>query len=137
MKLLAIFIVIFGTLLGCNSSDKKEKSPIQNNVSASEAMLIAEAVQDSLIAKKYTAGVDTSGLIKKTGLLNYTGNEPFAVPAIFGSDGNTYRLLADSTFITETFKTIIGKQVSLYGQVKQKKPYTVFEVHYYELTGNK
>lgn len=126
---------------GCASSDKKSSSAEQQAATDSDtATVVASAntsALDTLMTQKYTDQADVSGLTMKSGQLNYTGNEPFTSPAIFVNGNETYKLKADETFMNETFKTLNGKQVSLYGTINELGGSYFFEVHYYELSENK
>lgn len=140
MKIFAVFFLSLTLLAGC-ASEKKNSSPEQQSVTDSDTTEVAASAdvsaQDTLKTQKYSGQADVSGLTLKTGQLNYTGNEPFTSPAIFVNANETYKLKADETFMNETFKSLNGKQVSMYGKVKELGGSYFFEVHYYELNENK
>lgn len=125
LKSLSIFLFAL-FLAGCASSDKKSATKEQN-VSESETQ------PETLKAEEFTSEADTSGLINKTGKLSYTGNEPFAEPAIFVSGTEVYKLKADKAFLDVTFDSLNGKQVSLYGTINKTDMGSFLEIHYYEL----
>lgn len=140
MKIFAVFLLSLTLLAGC-ASEKKDSSPEQQSVSETDTTKgIAPADtsdQDTLKTQQFTGQADVSGLTLKTGQLNYTGNEPFAVPAIFVNGNETYKLKADKTFMSETFKELNGKQVSIYGKIKEMGGSYFLEVHYYKLREDK
>ncbi|MEQ8523414.1 hypothetical protein [Gracilimonas sp.] len=132
MKRYATIILALTLGIGCSSSDKKSASSNQET-STSQTEIESGKEDTTIISRLYTPGADTSGLIHFTGQLNYTGNEPFAVPALFVSGTKTVRLTGDSTFIHQTYKTINGKKATIYGEMKDMGIDSMLEVHYYEL----
>lgn|GEM_PF-1740861 len=137
MKSYAILILATSLFMGCSSSKKKsnDTEAAQNSESVSES---TPAVQDSvLVTQPYSLEADTSELTSFSGQFNYTGNEPFTEAALFISDGGpTYRLTADETFMEETFDSLSGKTVTVYGKMIESENSTLLEVHYYELIEN-
>lgn len=151
-----MLIICIGVLCfaGCGSPDSKKQqseSPadtVQNNVNEQADSTTGEAVKnvphsdrqentltvsDTLKTRKYTPEADISRLKKKSGKLRYSGNEPFVVPTLFESDSSSYRIVADDTFMNETFKNLNGKSVILYGREQAIGQQKVLEVHYYQL----
>lgn len=127
-------------MAGCSSSDKKNASTEKASSAETDTTKLSaaeEAAQVTINTQKLTADTETSGLILKTGQLNYTGNEPFTHPALFVDGRETYKLAADSVFMNETFKGLNGKQVSIYGKIKEIGSSVFLEVHYYKLSENK
>ncbi len=125
------YIILTGLLLAnCASSDKKS-APNNQEISDTQPTVTQ---QDSLITQPFSAEADTSGLIKITGQLNYTGNEPFTRPAIFVSGSEVYVLIGDDTFISETFNELNGKRATIYGKVNKSQNNDELEVYYYTLS---
>ena len=117
-----LFIAIMAITVGLGCSSSKNKRSSNGDQHAME-----------VVAQEFSSSADTTGLSKFTGQLNYTGNEPFATPALLGLNENTYKLTADSTFMTETFQTLNGNMVSIYGKLRESDTSTLLEVHFYEL----
>lgn len=125
LTLLSILIVT-----GCGSRDSDDQQKKGTDTTETTAM---PAEGDTLVTKKFTEEADTTGLIEKSGTLNYSGSEPFVTPTIFVSDTETYRLAGDKKFMKETFKEINGKNATIYGKEKTTGNFTLLEVHYYEI----
>ena len=134
MRIPTLAITISLLFWGCSSSEKKsaKKSGQQTSVEQSETNQSSEVV----VVEPYSSSADTSGLAMFTGQLNYTGNEPFAVPSLIVEGDQSYKLTADSTFMTKTFSSLNGKTVTIFGKVKSSEPSDLLEVHYYELREN-
>lgn len=77
-----------------------------------------------------------NGLKKITGMLNYSGSEPFPSPTIFISDTLSYKLIGDENFLNKEYSNLNGQQVTLYGNTILKGTLTYFEVHFYTLKEN-
>lgn len=141
MKILSVFTLSIALLAGCSSSDKKDSSTEQASLANTDTTNVntaaEEAAQFAITTQKLTDDSETSGLILKTGQLNYTGNEPFTHPALFVEGKETYKLAADSVFMNETFKELNGKQASIYGKIREIGSSVFLEVHYYKLSENK
>ena len=101
--------------------------------SSSKSNTDTASAQENIITKKLSENTSTSELTKISGVLNYSGNEPFAVPTIFVSDTLSYRLMGDETFINQTYPDINGSNANLYGNIIQKGSLTYFQVHYYTI----
>lgn len=114
-------------LLVCSCTSSKEKSDQTENGNS-----VANKTSE-LIAQPFTSSSDVSGLTKVSGTLNYSGNEPFAVPTIFISDSVAYRLQADEEFLQENYSSLNGNYASLYGELINKGSMQFFEVHFYEI----
>lgn len=129
---IAVNVLILVCLLfsGCKTSESEKKEEAQTEISASQA---DSSAAERVVAKKFTGSEDVSDLKKISGMLNYSGNEPFARPTIFVSDTLSYLLNADSVFIKKTYSSINGKHATLYGKEKETAVSNVFEVHYYEI----
>lgn len=127
-KLPVYSCILIGLLIvGCSSSkEKKTESSKQTSfVSAdSAAVVIAAALTDSS---------DISDLTKISGMLNYSGSEPFAWPTIFISDTLSYKLMADKEFIKNTYSSLSGNKATLYGKIANKGAFSVFEVYFYDI----
>ncbi len=114
------FIAIASLLLvlGCSSS--------KSNTETASA-------QENIIAKEFSENSNVYELTQISGALNYSGNEPFAVPTIFVSDTLSYKLMGDKTFIKQTYPDINGSNAKLYGNIIQKGSITYFQIHYYTI----
>lgn len=122
------FLMLF--YYGCGEKKQNDRSYTGTDTST---VVKDSLIIDSLTTEVLTQDADTSGLIQKTGTLNYSGNEPFVVPTLFVSDSESYRLTADPVFLQETFEEINGKKVNLFGKEKKVNNITTLEVHFYEL----
>ena len=114
-------------LLVCSCTSSKEKSD-QTDQSSSTSNSTEE-----LVAQPLTSSSDITGLTKVSGMLNYSGNEPFAVPTLFVSDSTAYRLEADEEFLKEKYSSLNGNYASLYGELIERGSMQLFEVHFYEI----
>lgn len=114
-------------LLICSCTSSKEKSD-QSEQSSSTAQ-----TTEVIVAQPFSSASDVSGLTKVSGMLNYSGNEPFVVPTIFISDSIAYRLEADEEFLKENYSSLNGNYASLYGELINKGSMQFFEVHFYEI----
>ena len=134
LKYFSILLLISLFTLGCSSSKKDSKTSQSNDSGVEQA---AQPESPALTTQLFSSSADTAGLTALSGQLNYTGNEPFTFPALFVSGGSaTYKLSADTTFMEETFKSLSGKTVTIYGKTIESDNSTLFEVHYYELKNN-
>ncbi len=117
------FIALVSILFfwGCSSSKSNTEPPAT----------ISD--QENIITKELSENVDTTELTQISGALNYSGNEPFAIPTIFVSDTLSYKLMGDETFINKTYPDISGSNATLYGNVIEKGSLTYFQVHYYTI----
>ncbi len=113
-------------LLVCSCTSSKEKADQTEQKSST-----AQTSKDP--AQPFTSSSDVSGLTKVSGMLNYSGNEPFAVPTIFVSDSVAYRLEADEEFLKEKYSSLNGNYASLYGELIKRSSMQFFEVHFYEI----
>lgn len=129
LTLLSILVVA-----GCGSRDSNNQKKDGNSSADSVQTSTTEAETDTLITKELNADADTTGLVQKTGTLNYSGSEPFVSPTLFVSDSESYRLIADQQFMKETFESINGKHATIYGKEKAMGNSTLLEVHYYEIS---
>lgn len=146
-------IVLSATLLCCAACGSPNKKPnTGENSSADSVQIESDSAaafsdvhephserrentvfsSDTLETLEFTPDAETDQLEKKTGVLRYAGNEPFVFPTLFESDSSAYRLIADKTFLTQTFRELNGNSVTLYGKIVEVDNSKVLEVHYYK-----
>ncbi|MEX0610244.1 MAG: hypothetical protein WD016_08875 [Balneolaceae bacterium] len=134
IKYTLIVLLSVSLFWGCGSRDSQDQESAYsaNDTTQSE---ITESAIDTLVTEKLTSDADTSGLIEKSGTLNFSGSEPFVTPTLFVSDSASFRLMGDRRFMKETFDSINGKHVTIYGKEQKLGNVIMLEVHYYKIRG--
>lgn len=108
-------------LVGCSQTEQKRASASDSQDNPSTTMV-----------QPWSADADTSDLTRIYGRLSYTGNEPFARPAVFTRYNQTYLIRADSAFEHHTFEKLQGKQVVLFGRRINSPLGQTLELVYYK-----
>lgn len=128
---LIIPVLLIGllTFAGCGSAKTNTHTEEKNT----HAFTQSDIISDSIVSRELTDTSSIHGLQHITGSLNYSGSEPFLFPTLFESDSSSFRLIGDEKFITETFRKLNGKRVTVYGKVQQRGASKTLEVHYYKV----